>query len=293
MAEESLYVVGPGRMGLALGYALERAGGVARLTVSGRTPRPPAHPLFALEHVRYVQGLDAPPEETTALILAVPDDAVPAVAELLASGGASAAGGAAALHLSGALGTEGLAPLRDRGYAVGSLHPLQAVADPVTGADGLRGGFYSVSGDSGAVKVARRIVDRLQGRSLELPPEGKGLYHAAAVTASNHLVTLMASARNLLLRAGASEEEALDVLLALARGTLDNVGRLGAEGALTGPLRRGDVETVDLHLRLLDSQERALYAALARETLRLLGDDVDPERREILLERLRSDEDGR
>lgn len=289
---EHLHVVGPGRMGLALGHALERAGAVARLTFCGRSPDAPDHPLFEREHVRYVHGIEAPDEETTALVLAVPDDGLPEVAEAVAARG-GAPSGAAAFHLSGALGTEPLAPLHRRGYGVGSLHPLQAVADPVTGSEALRGGFYTLSGDAEALAVGRRIVRRLEGRPLEVPPTRRGLYHAAAVTASNHLVTLVAAARDLLVRAGASEDEALHALVALARGTLDNVERLGTGDALTGPLRRGDVETVDLHLRLLGPEERELYAALARETLRLLGDGTDPQRRRILLERLQPDDDGK
>lgn len=289
---EHLHVVGPGRMGLALGDALERAGAVARLTFCGRSPDAPDHPLFEREHVRYVHGIEAPDEETTALVLAVPDDGLPEVAEAVAARG-GAPSGAAAFHLSGALGTEPLAPLHRRGYGVGSLHPLQAVADPVTGSEALRGGFYTLSGDAEALAVGRRIVRRLEGRPLEVPPTRRGLYHAAAVTASNHLVTLVAAARDLLVRAGASEDEALHALVALARGTLDNVERLGTGDALTGPLRRGDVETVDLHLRLLGPEERELYAALARETLRLLGDGTDPQRRRILLERLQPDDDGK
>ena len=287
---EHLHVVGPGRMGLALGYALDLVGGVRSITYCGRRPEAPDHPLFQQGHVRYVHGLEAPRLPESLVILAVPDGLLPEVGEAFAARGA-APPAAVALHLSGALGADVLAPLHRQGYGVGAFHPMQAVADPRDGPAALRGGFYSISGEPAALAVARRVVDRLQGRSLEVPHGGRGLYHAAAVTASNHLVTIMAAARDLLVQAGAPEDRALDALVALARGTLDNVERLGPEGALTGPVRRGDVETVDLHLRLLEGDERRFYTALARETVRILGDRTESHRRDALLERLHREDD--
>jgi predicted short-subunit dehydrogenase-like oxidoreductase (DUF2520 family) len=268
---ERLFFVGPGRAGLSLGYALWRAGAVDTLTYCGRTPDPPAHPLFIEGFARYVFGLERPARGTTAVLLAVPDVSLPEISMALAAQG-GAPPGCAAFHLSGAMGTDPLAPLREQGYGIGTLHPLQSLADPVLGAGQLEGVYFAVSGEPGAISVARRIVDPLGGSVFSVPVSKRPLYHAAAVFASNYLAGLVAAAGRIMAEAGVPEEDALQAILPLARGSLENLGRLGPVRALTGPVSRGDVETVRLHLRALEPRERALYASLGSEILKLAGD---------------------
>jgi predicted short-subunit dehydrogenase-like oxidoreductase (DUF2520 family) len=283
---ERLYFVGPGRAGLSLGYALWQAGAVESLTFCGRRPDPPPHPLFIQGIARYVFGLERPEGGTTAVILSVPDLPLARVSMALAAQG-EAPRGCVAFHLSGALGTDPLAPLLAQGYGIGALHPLQTLADPVLGARQLQGVYFSVSGDPGALAVGRRIVHYLGGVSLAVPVARRPMYHAAAVFASNYLAGLMAAAGRLMARVGVPEDEALQAILPLARGSLENLERMGPVQALTGPISRGDVETVRLHLRSLEARERALYAAMGREILHLaveggLDDDVANELRELL-----------
>ncbi|MEQ9568781.1 MAG: DUF2520 domain-containing protein [Longimicrobiales bacterium] len=275
---ERLLVVGPGRIGLALGYALRQAEGVRHLVYCGRRPDPPSHPLFGQGLAEYHFGLMAPPPGTDAVVLAVPDDVLPEMAHALAAQGRPGPG-AVALHTSGALSTEVLAPLHAAGYAVGSIHPLQAVAHPVTGADRLRGAGYAVAGEPAARRVARAIVHALAGEILEIPVARRPLYHAAAVLASNGLAGLMAVAADLLVRAGAEPDRAVACLVSLARGALDDVESEGLHPGLTGPVVRGDVDTVDLHLRALEGDAREEYRALSRvlaEVAEARG--VDPDR---------------
>jgi predicted short-subunit dehydrogenase-like oxidoreductase (DUF2520 family) len=234
----------------------------------------------------YVFGLQRPDPGTTAAFLSVPDEGLEAMAVALASQG-EAPGGCPAFHLSGALGTDPLAPLHGRGYSVGAIHPLQSLADPVLGADQLRGTFFSVSGDREAVATAKRLLHPLAGGVISVPVAKRPLYHAAAVFASNYLAGLIAAAGRLMAQAGVSEDEALDAILPLARGSLENLHRLGPVRALTGPVSRGDTETVRLHLRTLEPRERGLYASLGLEILRLaqeggLGEDVVEELEDLL-----------
>jgi predicted short-subunit dehydrogenase-like oxidoreductase (DUF2520 family) len=265
---DRLLFVGPGRAGLSLGYALWQAEAIDLLTYCGRRPDPPPHPLFIQGWAEYHFGLQRPAPGTTAVILSVPDEVVPELAMVLATHG-DAPPGCAAFHLSGAMGTDPLAPLQRRGYAVGTLHPLQSLADPVLGAGQLRGAAFSVSGDPGAMAVARRLVHPLASPILSVPLARRPLYHAAAVFASNYLAGLVAAAGRLMAQAGIPEEDALEAILPLARGSLENLARLGPARALTGPIVRGDLETVRLHLRCLEPRERALYASLGREILAL------------------------
>lgn len=267
---EDLFFIGPGRMGLALGYALWQSDALSSLVYCGRRPEPPSHPLFTQGNARYVFGLERPPETTTAVILSVPDETLPEIATTLAGHG-DAPGGTAVFHLSGALGTDPLAPLHAQGYAVGTFHPFQTVAHAITGADLLPGSYFAVSGEPQALSVARRLLNALGSPALQVPVARRPLYHVAGVFASNYLLSILQTAVRLLGRAGVTDEEALDAILPLARGTLKNVEDLGMDQAITGPLARGDVETVHLHLRMLEPRERRLYAELGRELLETIG----------------------
>jgi predicted short-subunit dehydrogenase-like oxidoreductase (DUF2520 family) len=185
--------------------------------------------------------------------------------------------GCALFHTSGALSLDVLTPLHDRGYAVVSLHPLRAVADPRAGLEHFRESFFSLSGESGAIRTGERILRLLDGRSLTIPTSRRPLYHAAAVMASNHLVFLFRDAIDILCQAGVPEDEAAEVLVSLARGTLENVSDLGIERALTGPLLRGDVDTIELHLRALSPDMASSYVALASRGLEWLRDGLPAE----------------
>ncbi len=282
---ERLLFVGPGRAGLALGYALHLSGGAESLTYCGRRPDPPPHPLFIQGWARYVFGLEKPEAGTTAVILSVPDESLPEISMVLAAQG-EAPPGCAAFHLSGALGTDPLAPLMARGYATGTLHPLQALADPVLGGEQLQGAAFALSGEPEAVGTGRRILHHLGSTALMVPVARRPLYHAAAVMASNYLQGLVAAAGRVMIQAGIPEDDALPALVTLARGGLENLLRLGPAPGLTGPVSRGDVETVRLHLRALEPRERALYAALGLEVLNLardagLKEEAEMEMREL------------
>jgi len=278
-------IVGPGRAGTALGYALVQSDAVGSLTVCGRRPEPPAHPLFVQGLASYVFGLARPSMETAAIFLAVPDHVVPEMAHALAGQGPPAYG-CAAFHLSGALATDVMAPLHARGYEVGSFHPLQAIAHPVTAAERLPGSYVAVTGTPGAVAVARRIAAAMGSPVLTVPEARRPSYHAAAVMASNFLPPLLDVACRLLERAGVPDDDALPALVTLVRGTLANIEEMGLEGAVTGPVLRGDAETVALHLRALDPDDRRLYALLAQHLVRLAGARLDEDVRRQILELL-------
>ncbi len=255
-------------MGLALGAALHRGGALTSLSFQGRSPEPPPHPLFETGAVEYAMGPATLPDTTTALILAVPDDALHEVAQTFARAG-PAPPNCAAFHLSGALSTDVLTPLHATGFAIGSIHPLQAVADSYSGSDRLAGSAFAIAGEPAALGTARRIVEAVGGRPIVVPPTLRPLYHAAAVFASNYLLAATSLAVRMFTEAGVSEEDAIAAILPLMRGTMANLEDLGLSAALTGPVARGDADTVRLHLGRLSATERPLYCALGLETLRL------------------------
>lgn len=259
-----------------MGHALSQTDQVGSLIYHGRRPEPPDHPLFFQGTAEYRYGLEAPEGGTTAVFLTVPDHALAEIALALASRG-DPPEGCPVFHCSGALGAEILAPLHARGYRVGTFHPLQAVANPVVGAERLLGSAFALSGEADALATARRLVAGLGGRGITIPTSRRPLYHAAAVMASNHVVVLLREAMRLFQEAGASGEEAESALLGLARGTLENAEQLGIAHALTGPISRGDVDVVGLHLRTLESEDARLYAALAERALASVRDRLPPD----------------
>jgi len=232
---DRLAIVGPGRLGLALGFALWQADGVESLVHQGRRPEPPSHPLFNQGFARYVCGLERPSPETTGVFLVVPNDLISEIARALAAQGDAPDRGAV-FHMSGALSTYALSPLHAVGYHVGSFYPLQTVAHPVTGAERLSGSSVAIAGEPAVLHVAQRLLGALGCRALSVPTRNRPIQHAAAVLGSNYLAVVLAAAYRLLVSAGVSGEEAMIALLALARGTIDNIEEMGLERALVGPV---------------------------------------------------------
>ena len=272
---DNVVIIGPGRMGLALGTALWHEGALDSLLYFGRSLEPPPHPLFDRRgsdgegaSVQYRLGPALIPAGTTVVVLAVPDNVISEIAYELALQG-PAPRGCTVLHLAGALSTDVLAPLHQPGYALGSMHPLVAVADPWLAAERLLGAAFALAGEPAALGAARRLVDALGGLSLVIPPALRPVYHAAAVMASNYVVALTAVSMRLLGEAGISEADALRALLPLLRSSLANIEQLGVPAALTGPIPRGDVDTIRSHLARLSPADRVLYCGLGRELLRL------------------------
>jgi len=278
--DSSVTVVGPGRMGLALGAALLRTGAAERLTVFGRRPEPPSHPLFSEDAARYVFGVEPLSGDTTALFLAVPDEVVPEMAHTLAAQG-PAPERCVAFHLSGSLSTDVLAPLHARGYAVGAFHPLQVASRSAASADWIAGSYVAVTGSPEATAVARLLASAMDCRLIMVAATRRPLLHAAAALTSSYVPPLLDAAVGVMERAGVDRDEALAALIALMRGTLSLVEEGGPAGAVAGPVAEGDVEAVTLHLRALEPEERRLYALLGRELMGLvrpgLRDDAEQE----------------
>jgi len=162
-------------------------------------------------------------------------------------------------HCSGALASTELASVKScnaiSGVMTGSMHPLQSFASPKNGKSGnpFENIMRAVEGDPGAVKKAREIAKDLGALPFTIRTDGKILYHAAAVVASNYLVTLMDLAIKLMAASGVSESEAFEILKPLIKGTLANIESTGIPDALTGPIARGDVGIVEKHVQAIRS----------------------------------------
>ena len=197
------------------------------------------------------------------LFLAVPDGAVRETAERIAAMDPPA--GLAVVHLSGALRLDALAPLHGR--PLGSFHPLQSFPAP-RGPEAFRGITIGIDATTPALLGRLRALARSLGaRAKVVGDDERAVYHAAAVFASNFVDVVVAEAVSMLARIGWTEKESLTALLPLVEGAIDNIRRRGPVKALTGPIRRGDAETVRRHLDVMDDPE--LYRMLALVALEI------------------------
>jgi predicted short-subunit dehydrogenase-like oxidoreductase (DUF2520 family) len=271
--EKTLAIIGAGRVGRALGRRLRELGWKIGVIVTRSEPT-------ARRAVRFIgagklhAGLTRHLLGSRVILIAVPDDAIPAVARELARMGGEELRGRIVLHTSGAQDSRMLAPVKECGAAVGSMHPLQTFTG--VGVPPLEGKVFAVEGDIVAVRAARQITRALGGSPVRIVGEKKILYHAAAALAAGHVLALVESATQLLISIGMKRNEAARALLPLTRQVLDNFERVGPHSAWTGPLARGDYKVVEAHLRALrDSQEDTAHAyeALNRLAARVLAKD--------------------
>ena len=249
---------------MGLGLALAGAGYAVEL--HGRTRKAVPGPLALT-----VGPGDAPPPwigRPAVVILAVRDDAIRPLAGALAAAGAIDSR-QVVLHLSGVHGQEALGPLVGSRAALGSLHPLQTISEPERAAERLKGAWAAVEGMPRAVETAEQLAHDVGLRPFRIASQAKPMYHAGAVFASNYFVVVEAVAQRLLRHAGLTDAEAWQALRPLVEGTLENLGRLGPLGALTGPVARGDEATIRRHVEALTQDDAALYRVLGRAALEL------------------------
>jgi predicted short-subunit dehydrogenase-like oxidoreductase (DUF2520 family) len=208
------------------------------------------------------------PLATEVVWIAVPDDAIGGVAERLAK--SQEWRGRIAVHSSGALTSDELAPLREKGAHVASAHPMMTFVRGVI--PEIANVAFAIEGDRMAVRAAKSMVRDLGGKPFVIRKQNKVLYHAFGSFASPLLMALMASAEQVARAAGIRQADIKSVMRPLLLQTLHNYLNQDAASAFSGPLVRGDVATVRKHLDQLKKvpEAKAAYNALAGAALNLL-----------------------
>ena len=265
-------IVGPGRLGQALGRLLAKAGVPIDLVVARRVSR-------ARQAARFIgagtpAALDDPRlGRAGVVLLTTTDAAIEPVAKVLATRSADWRG-KVVLHTCGSLPSSVLRSLARRGAAIGSIHPFQPVPNPSTGIQTLPGCYWAIEGAAQACALGKRIVRLLKGTPFPIRPSRKVLYHASGIMVCPALLGLMSQSERLLKLAGVPARIARPMLARSVGETVANFARLGGRRALTGPATRGDWTTLRRHFAAL---RRALpdvvpaYAALVSAMLRLAG----------------------
>lgn len=259
-------IIGAGKVGVSLAYALNRAGYNTAIW-----SRSNASLDKAASFVKGTRVMGSPAEVAGfagALLITTSDSAVEEVARPLGWRVCDRK----IFHTSGVLSIEALRVCRDWGAVVGSIHPLQTFATVENAIENLPGSYFGVTADEGAVETALEIVGALKGKAIMVRDEDKPVYHAAACVASNYLVSLIDYAKGLLEIIGTPPADAERCLMPLIEGTVANIGDLGTVAALTGPISRGDASTVLRQVEALDStspESLVLYRTLAERTIQL------------------------
>ncbi|MBA3656035.1 MAG: DUF2520 domain-containing protein [Gemmatimonadaceae bacterium] len=269
---ERVFVIGAGQVGRGLSRAF-RASGVEVLALHGRKPSE-----LATSHGDLPDSI----RDANVVIIAVRDTQIAGVVAQLAgteqrpmrfapTAHPIITSGTVVLHTSGIAEVRSLDLLRAASFACGTFHPLApfAIADRV--AELLRGGWIGIDGDDSARSAARRLAGHLGARTLEIPAGGKPAYHAAAVMASNFPVVLAYAAAQLMHSAGISDRSAQAAVETLVSAAVGNLATASPVEALTGPVVRGDAETVRKHVEMLSSQPEllAVYRSLSEVALRV------------------------
>lgn len=264
MTKLKIGVVGAGRVGAVLAAGL-RAAGHEIVAAAGESDASRGRIAALLPGVPVAKPTDVA-RACDLLLLTVPDDMLSNVVTMLSASGAIREG-QVVVHTSGRHGLAVLEPAREVGALTLAMHPAMTFTGTAVDLPRLAGCVFGVTAAEADRTLIEGLVDDLGGRAMWVPEERRTLYHAGLAHGANHLVTLVAEAMEILSAAGAEDPAA--TLRPLLTAALDNALEQG-DAALTGPIVRGDVETVRAHVAGLVAdapQTLASYVTMARATL--------------------------
>jgi len=268
--DQSLAIIGPGRVGTTIAIAAQKAGYTLK-AIAGRDKDKTELAAKAIGDAK-VLTLDNQPIEASIILLTVPDDAIESVCNELSQNKVFTPGQIVA-HCSGALSSEVLAKARDIcGAKIASAHPLQTFSTAQSSIDFIPGTFWFCEGEATAVAALSSMIESIGGIPKIIATDKKVLYHCSSVIACNYLVSLMDIALTTAEAAGLDPQLAWQALSPLIQKTITNIDQLGTSGALTGPIARGDVNTIKMHLNALnktDPKLAQLYKQLGDWTVKV------------------------
>jgi len=250
-------IIGAGKVGLSLALALTKAGYSVN-AVSSRSMSSAYKLGDKLPSTTVFEGPQGVANACDLIFITTPDSAIQSVAASI-----SPQPGLMICHIAAAVPIGILDPLRTQGAITGVFDPLQAIGS--SNAEILPGITFAVEAEEPLSKILREMAVRLGGRVVELNSNDRVLYHASAIMASNYLVTLVSLAADLW-RSFGTQEQAIRAFMPLVRGTLDNIEQIGIPDCLTGPISRGDTDTIVKHMSGIKESAPQTF-----EVYRLLG----------------------
>lgn len=263
----SVAIIGSGVVGTAMGYLLKTRGYYITGIASRKIESAEKAKKFIGEG-KASTDMVATARNADIVFITTPDSAIEDVCNRVVSERGFNQG-AIVFHMSGALSSEILSSARKSGARIGSIHPLQSLADVDEAVKNIPNSYFCIEGDEEAIAVAKEIVSAIGGKEMTIGVEKKPLYHAGASVVSNFLVATIRFGLELFEAAGIKREDSLKALMPLIKGTINNIENLGITKALTGPISRGDAGIIEDHLKALKGEDVSLYTALGRYTVRV------------------------
>lgn len=262
-------IVGAGNVGATLAIALKQKG----YPIAGIFchTEPLAQKASQLIEAPYYLSPAKVSQLSDIVFITTPDRKIHDICAFIADEGGFRKG-QVVLHTSGAHSSAILHPAQKMGALTLSVHPLQTFPDVKTGLQNLPGSMFTVEGHEDALPVASEIIRALGGLPLTIPTEMKPLYHASACVVCNYFVALVDLGLKMMETAGIPRDRSLQAFLPLIEGTLGNIKNVGVPAALTGPIERGDVSTIENHLAALKEVMPSVvdvYSRLGAYTARL------------------------
>lgn len=262
-------VIGAGRLGTSLAFTLSKKG-YAIKALSCRSMRSAEESRQKIGQGTASSDNVRAADQGEIVILTVPDDRIDGVVEELAAADLNWRG-KVVFHCSGMLTSSVLDALRSQGALTASVHPCMSFPEKQRRQDLFQGIYFALEGEDSAVAAAKDMVGAIGGLFFVIRPEDKACYHTACSLASNMLVALVYTAVSLLDQCGLAEDRAKRVLRPLLERTLHNVNKIDIFRALTGPVARGDLNTIQKHLAELEKfpPARRIYMDLAKQALEM------------------------
>jgi predicted short-subunit dehydrogenase-like oxidoreductase (DUF2520 family) len=266
---KSVSIVGVGRVGGALALGLSKGPYQIDKLIYRTEParaREINTQIPGSEAVSFSENVSI---DSEIVLISTQDSQIPAAAQWLAE---HISDDPIVFHTSGALSSNLLDGLTQKGCRTGSIHPLVSISSPETGVEHFAGSFFCLEGHSDAVREGQRMVAALGGVAFTIDTRYKTLYHASAVTACGHLVALFDAALEMMTKCGLSAADAKRILLPLVNSTVENLNEQSTAEALTGTFARADVETFVRHLQALNNVSEDLleiYLLLGERSLEL------------------------
>jgi len=238
--------IGAGKVGTTISLLLARKGYVIA-AVASRTFTSAQKLSSRLPGTMACTSAQDVADRCDLVFITTPDDAIASVVK-----STKWHQGQSIIHCSGADSVDVLEPAKKSGAQVGTFHPLQTFADIDQTIKNLPGSTIGIEAEGPLLSTLKSVAEALACKCVKLQGNDKVLYHASAVIACNYLVTLVNTSARLWHNFGSSRQEAVDALMPLLKGTLNNIENVGLPGCLTGPIARGDTGTVKKHLEVLD-----------------------------------------
>jgi predicted short-subunit dehydrogenase-like oxidoreductase (DUF2520 family) len=256
--------IGAGKVGTALAVLLSRKG-YKVVSVYDQNAAAANAMAKQINGCRICDSAQQAANAAELVFITTPDSVIPAIA-----GALKWKPGQGVIHCSGADSTAILEPAAESGALVAAFHPLQTFAGAKEAMENIPGSTFSIEASDPLLSVLKKMAGELGGNWITLKASDKAAYHAAAVFASNYLVTLVKMSTDLWKTFSIPTDQAVKALLPLLKGTIHNIETIGLPDCLTGPVARGDAGTVGKHLKTIKDKTPALlnsYKELGLQTI--------------------------